>query len=999
MATCGDYELDGAIGWGRRATFFAARIAGAGGPATAVVRRARMVEWKFRDAFLRAAAEQQAAVGAGCRRIAPILAFDCDEAGFPFYATARYETSAAEMLEAGGMVDDALLREFVTGVLQVLAELQEKSRRAHGNLTPGNILLDAQGRVFLTDLAPTSRDATTADDLFALGTLIYQFVRRTARIGMLNPPLDYSPAWTESLGDDAEGWREFTNRLLTKSRNAGPDALKAAAANVKSLARLASTAAKAAVTPMPGSGDGPQPEVRRAPPKKRSALPKVIAGILVIAGGAGGFMWWKNREAEKKARAEFALAEAAKLERDKALPDTIKALRADLKKKLPEEFSEDKTLTSLLARIGKSLDAAGNKNDVVSLLGNWELPDKLRAQAAAWRSAPREWTAFAGQLEAAAQIDPDEEKSILDQLQTALATRKNADELDRGWTDVTFILKGLAATGNPLLPSFEPWAMGEILAAKNLDEAPRRAKQAVEKLREVLTFQREHGARVLWKRFEKEAGEVAKLPASGLLPGWPDRWKREAERFTGPEDAKRAAWEKRLASVGATIPKLAPAEQVKWKKLQGEANALIAEALESDVAKVDALMVKFDGMRLPIESAKEQYLAILKTLISAAETAKDKKEAKDAITKFDAAAKGVLVKFDPGTRRQLGDFQTGAGTADVVNRLNSAISTPDRIALEFSQPGWENVTPESYDLTAARYKLTRGGETFEVPFLALAKSGFAMAAIETPLILARMSGVVPGAPAFEAGPQIRRNGFHATTDWLWKAPTDLQNRGLNIRYFPAANRVVPGDVGTDACPATWMTFVEAGNVAAKLGGALPTAEQWTAALSQAGSVKRLRARAWTEQTKLIALWLKQTQEPQFSSRPDRGSFSTKTGLKGPSRDYLEDTNPVAGATDDGKLWLASVGQENWTPKSGFVNLIGNAAEWVDNNRSPAIIGGSVVSPPSLPTTTPLAVRDGAYFDVTFRLVVKLGEGGEGAGLKKFKEIAGAIAVPATAAAQ
>ena len=117
MARCGNYELDRAIGWGRRSTYFAARVNGANGPALHVIRRARTVERSMGHAFMRAAAEQQAAVEAGCRRLAPIFAFDCDESGFAYYATNRYETSLADFLEGGCQVDSPQLRDIVTGVL------------------------------------------------------------------------------------------------------------------------------------------------------------------------------------------------------------------------------------------------------------------------------------------------------------------------------------------------------------------------------------------------------------------------------------------------------------------------------------------------------------------------------------------------------------------------------------------------------------------------------------------------------------------------------------------------------------------------------------------------------------------------------------------------------------------------------------------------------------------------------------------------------------------
>ena len=85
--------------------------------------------------------------------------------------------------------------------------------------------------------------------------------------------------------------------------------------------------------------------------------------------------------------------------------------------------------------------------------------------------------------------------------------------------------------------------------------------------------------------------------------------------------------------------------------------------------------------------------------------------------------------------------------------------------------------------------------------------------------------------------------------------------------------------------------------------------------------------------------------------------------------------------------LTQVTGQNWEPKNGFTNLVGNAAEWVSDNGKPAVIGASVVSP-KLPVDTAFPMSNSAaYFDVTFRLVVKLGEGGAGVGLQKFKEYA------------
>jgi len=942
-----------------------------------VIRRARTVERTMRHAFLCAAAEQQAAVGAGCRRLAPILSFDCDETGFAYYATARYETSLAEFLEAGCKADSALLREIISGVLGALSELHEKSRRAHGNLTPGNILIDPQGRIFLTDLAPSAKDATTADDMFALGTLVYQLVRRTVRIGMLNPPLDYSPEWTDSLGDAAEGWREFTNRLLTKSRNTGSEALKVAAGDLSSLERLAREAEKDRAKKGSETSRGiilPPPP----PPKKRSPLPKVIAIILLLAGGGGGYVWWKKQQDEKKARIAHEQEEAAKIERDKALPEAIKNLRAELKRPLPDPIRDDKTLMSLLGRIGKSLAGTGNKNDVVSILGNWELPDKMKAQATAWRNAPREWTRLAGELDAAAQIDVEGETSIIEQLQKAIAARGNADELDRLWSEITLILKDLAATNNPRLPDFTPWAMNEILFATHLADGPVRAQAALEKLREVLTFQREMGPRVLWTRFEKEAPEVLRAPSSELMQGWPGKWKQEAARFTGPTDEKRDEWKKKIAGAEARIPKLAPKEQPAWQQKLQAARTATADALESDVVAIDRQLDEFKGLRLPMELAAEAYTAFLTQW---------KTDAANAATKKDAQI--VRAKFETETGRLLPAYQSAIRSKELVKQMLEALATPDKISLLFSKPdGWELV---GSDAGAAIYKYK--GTAF-VPFLALGKSGYAMSAIEIPLSLAKLSGA-GGTPPGTAGPRIRGGDFSpdATDQWLWKGPLDFI-RGVNLQTYFAPGVSSPGDLTNDSCPVTWLSFDEAKDMAEKLGGQLPTAAQWSLAADRPGTARRLRASAWTAQSNQVLQWNKTYNVPTRAFLPDMGSFSKQTGLGG-NNAYLNDSNAAPNATDDRTLWLKSVYPPGgWKPADQFYHLIGNAAEWVDDNGTHAVMGGSVVSPPSLPTNTPLPIRTGAgAFDVTFRLVVKLGEGGEGVGLAKFKEAAAAIQVP------
>ena len=641
MATCGEYELEKAIGWGRRATCFAARVSGAGGESTIVIRRARSAERAISQAFFRAAAEQQTAVGAGCRRLAPILSFERDESGFAFYATTRYETSLADFLEADCKVDSVLLRENVTSLLGALRELHEKSRRAHGNLTPGNILLDPHGRIFLTDLAPSAKDATAADDLFALGMLIYQLVRRTARIGTLNPPLDYSPAWTDSLGDEAAGWLAFTNRLLDKPRNASPDAIKTAIDDLSDLKKLAILAEKEAQTQVKAKGDGPKDIIDPPRAKKRSPLPKVIAIILLLAGGGGGYVWYKGKKAAEEKRRIIA-EETRRIEiLNATLPPAVKDLPAKLTQ-LPKEIRDkgkilgDGTLDSRLSRIVESLNnGSWTRSNIEDHLRNWPLPGELQAKAAKWKDAPHQWTALARNLEAAANISLDRDESLVEQALTAIAISKEASDLDIQWEDIARTLKDLSDQKNqiPSLPEFTPWAENEIRNVSDLKKAPDRAQATLKALRVLLAFLKsDSGSRVRWESFDKKILEV---PTIELMPDWPNQWRQEAERLVVPEKKTRDEWDKYLAKIEAQIPGLPAKERPDWQKKLDDSRALAAGAMESQIALVEKDLLKFRGMRTQIERARDQYTVFLgKWKPKVAALDKDDKEAKKKATDF-----------------------------------------------------------------------------------------------------------------------------------------------------------------------------------------------------------------------------------------------------------------------------------------------------------------------------------------------------------------------------
>ena len=985
METCGEYELERAIGWGRDATFFSARTSGARGPALIVVRRARSDKRKVGQDFLRAAAEQQAAVGAGCRRLAPILGFGFNESGFAYSATAFYDTSLADFLEAGCRVDGPLLREVVTGVLAALAELHDKSRRPHGNLRPGNILFDRNRRIVLTDLAPSAKDKTTADDLYDLGTLLYQLVHHTARTPELLPPLDYSPNWTDALGDDAVRWLEYTNRRLAKERNTAPDAIQIAHRELESLASI--VIAKPPASPKTRDTVGTGAIVRPPLPKERNLLPKIAALLLFLGvSGGGAFLFSKKQNPGKG---------TTPTPTPPPVPHRIVQFMEDLSKLVPAESfpnAKDQNLRAALGHLRALPIPSVTANEVKVKLGNWGEPAKMKNMSAAWKIAPRGWKLLATHLETAAEITLEEDEAqpaILDQLKNASATRDAADELNREWEGITFLLKELNASGNRLMPDFSPWIIDRIGGVRRLTDAVKRAKEAAKTLDEVREFQRISWARVVQKKFEKEKADILKTPG-GIAP---DEWKQAAARYLGPTAEENDKWKRILEDANVRIGKLPTKDRARWQQELAEKRKITEQALEEEGPAINEQLLVFKGLRLPVEEAHEQYTVFLKQWSAEARIANTAENARAVITKFEAETGKLLAESQEDERRK--EYVTALNAFALAREMREALKTPDQITLRFSDPSKWTLLPirDPKHTDVVYYKFA--GSDFNVPFIALPNNGSAMAAIETPIELARLSGV-RGSPPGE-GPKIRTADFKAETNWLWKGPTNAIVAGYSGTYF--ARGAGPGDFGSRFCPVSWLTFEEAKEMARALGGQLPTSEQWTLASKhkEQSPIRRLRASAWTDQLKDVNSY-RLLDPPGHAARlPDWGSYSyflsADANAKGTEKDAA-----AKGATDDRQLWLRSVFPRppaEWKPEDGFYHLIGNAAEWVVAGGGPGIIGGSVVSPPTTDSTTTLVPRPGTRaFDLTFRLLVPLGEGmGEGAGLKAFKAKAEKVTAP------
>jgi hypothetical protein len=172
-------------------------------------------------AQLLARAEAQAKA-AGSPYWAPIL--DSGTLGDQAYCVyRRYPDSITRYLaftSVGGKAVWTVLDRILCG----LREYRQKANRAHGNLTPANVLLgETRGEWWRTavlsdPLGDGELDAETAwrDDLHSLGHLLFRLVLQRP------PDLHEVPSgdepWVKALGEAGPAWRAFCADLLDRSR-------------------------------------------------------------------------------------------------------------------------------------------------------------------------------------------------------------------------------------------------------------------------------------------------------------------------------------------------------------------------------------------------------------------------------------------------------------------------------------------------------------------------------------------------------------------------------------------------------------------------------------------------------------------------------------------------------------------------------------------------------------------------------------------------------------
>ncbi|MGE3109843.1 MAG: hypothetical protein AB7O77_16015 [Phycisphaerales bacterium] len=248
------------------------------------------------------------------------------------------------------------------------------------------------------------------------------------------------------------------------------------------------------------------------------------------------------------------------------------------------------------------------------------------------------------------------------------------------------------------------------------------------------------------------------------------------------------------------------------------------------------------------------------------------------------------------------------------------------------------------------------------------------------------------------GPRVWRWSSRQRSSAKLRVSDRWQQEVFRLRSPPADS---PADLGVAPpsadCPMNYISPGGAAYVAALAGSRLPTPAEWQAARAKAAesalSSANLRDQTWKSQQEYVRRVRDSSGNvvPPEVQWPDAGIF--RGGPESP-----RGADATAGTTKDGTLWFgpASAGAAQ-TPGIA-TNLIGNVAEYVMDAPPPVfgdapgsrpdaralreyvdrhaketfVIGGSALSPPSVPVDQPLALVEpdeltNGYSDVGFRL--------------------------------
>lgn len=977
MEKCGDYTPRATIGWSEKATFYSGSADGNSDSSRLLIRCSRFTDRKHVQDCLRGAAEQQNAIQSGCRRIAPILDFGIGGSGRAYRITLGYEASLADCIRAGNAFDDESLKVIVSGTLRSLAELHDKCRRAHGNLTAGNILLDEAGEVVLTDIAPRASEVSYSDDLRALGVIIYQLVRRSLIVGFLAPPLERSSEWEDSLHDSADGWREFTNRLLSAKKQDGSTAIQKALKDLKSLDALGAAVA-ADVPPPTGSGmstTGAPIQGRTSKPRRKKA-PKIIIAVCIVAI-IGGVAWKIGNPPPPP---------------PVPIPDKPFIGIDELKSLLPKANAQGSgEELPILTRLRNASSATEMKGWLVN---EWDTPRALKQISEEWRNPPRNWNTLANELATKADLNPNEPTTpeqladALKDIERAGIVLAGAKGVDQQWRGAAKACEQIKKLSIPGLPDFTEWAAYQVGAAPDLSAASKTAAASAVALNKFAAFASEIQPRIVPKTFTDFSKSINSYQNTPTPDTWPESWQAALGKSLRPTDQTLKEWSAEFEKIEKRIAARKLEERKSWQDKLEEVRLASTKTLESEK---DDLSSRISALRRaipdPLEDLEREFRKVIENFSVSFQQAELNAAPIPLVGEFKAALNKTLNK--PEYANSKNAFLTHYFSNDLnafYKLFDDAAKTPNELTLNFGETPtgkWEKKPAATVNATSSTWIFKSRRGTAEVTFHQLAGLDAAMAEIETSLSFARLSEVFP-APGFPPGdgPLGFRDSKPRIQDkWLWGA-AETWYKEVKSKTTENPDLILPLNVDPEVCPVTWITAANAWKTAKALGGRLPTPAEWESAQRESGQRSaRLRGKA------MIAAEAK-IEGLELSSSVTGIGLGTNAFEGYPTEPTGKD---FTGTIEDNQLiWLDNVNTRN----GKFNHLIGNASEWVSESEGGPhfILGGSCITPGNK-TITRLPPRrapvDPAkqYCDVTFRLVVSAIKGSESAPILALKKLA------------